>query len=501
MTSSVEERASTAPVAGRRDAQSGLGVLMRLLGVPVFGFLTFFVFLAAGLPWDRVPLLAITIALATLIFTVIAVDRTRPRERRSLLFSIFSFSYSAFFVVPSFVFYLAASVYDPAESPNPVPLTPNDVAWGMLAAAVAYLMVLVGFSLPIGSGAANMMPRMRREWSATTGVGVALIMIPLGWAVLLASQLGLIPARAGSGFLGTFVHGATFGIGLLALVWERYRSRAALFLLCVVVPGTMFFNFFTSSKGAFLRPIVMVVIVRIIVTRRIRMSWVLGFIAAAALIYPVSMAYREYMSGNRLSALQVIANPNTALRLVAGVATTADPAEYMKAGLQSTARRLNGLGILSAIVRDAGTRVPFQHGWSIGYIPLSYIPRVLWKDKPRFETGIWVTDNFGYPGIDTSTGSTWIGEFFFNFGWAGVIIGMALLGIWFRFLQDMFLRMDSTIPAMLAGIVTIMVIGPAIEGDLLAPTNGVIFLLTPLLLMHWLVTKTMPPPARLPPPL
>ena len=93
--------------------------------------------------------------------------------------------------------------------------------------------------------------------------------------------------------------------------------------------------------------------------------------------------------------------------------------------------------------------MPFQDGWSLAYIPAAYVPRLVWPGKPRFETGQWVTDNFGFgPHIRSSTGSTWVGEFYFNFAWAGIAIGMALLGVWFRFLQDSFLGMQATIPAM-----------------------------------------------------
>ena len=181
-----------------------------------------------------------------------------------------------FFVLPVFVFYLGDAGYHPDASPNPIPLTPRVVTTGMLAAFIGYAVLLAGFALPLGSMAASFVPRMRREWSAETALGVALVMIPMGWAVLMASQLGLIPKRAGTGVLGTIAWGATLGIGLIALCYQRYRSRAALLMLGLVILPTMFFNFFTSSKGLFLRPIVMIAVVHVIVTRRLRVWWIVG---------------------------------------------------------------------------------------------------------------------------------------------------------------------------------------------------------------------------------
>jgi hypothetical protein len=94
-----------------------------------------------------------------------------------------------------------------------------------------------------------------------------------------------------------------------------------------------------------------------------------------------------------------------------------------------------------------------------------------------------------------------MGEFFFNFGWLGLIFGMMLMGIWFRFLQESFLNIDATIPAMLAGIVTILMLSAGLGGDLLGATNSVIFAITPIMLMHMVVSQLTPRPARLPPPL
>lgn len=480
----------------------GLVVLLRLFAVPLLGFFCFGLGIGLGVPSDRIALLGVTVATGTLILTVVAVDRTRPRERRNLLLSIFSFSYFAFFIVPVLVYYLGDAGYTSDASPNQVAFTPPDVTRGMLAAFAGYVMLLAGYALPLGRVAANAVPRMRREWSAEAALGVALVIIPLGWAVTLGSQLGLIPARAGSGVLGAIAAGTGFGIGLIALVYQRYRSRAALVLLGVVIPPSMMFNFFTGSKIQFLMPLVMIVMSHIIVTRRLRAWWIVGFLAVMSLFYPVAQVYRLYIAHNNLNAVQVIASPHNIVGLLASFATSFELSEYLETGINATARRLDGLGILCVIMRDAGTRVPFQGGWSIAYIPLAYIPRLLWAGKPSLGIGQWVTDNFGSgPDIISSTGATWMGEFYFNFGWTGLLIGMVVMGAWLRFLQESFLGMDATIPAMLAGIIAILTLAAGVGGDLLAAFNTVIFRVAPIMLIHLAVRTVTPPPARPPPPL
>src|SRR6185295_2384993 len=121
--------------------------------------------------------------------------------------------------------------------------------------------------------------------------------------------------------------------------------------------------------------------------------WVAAGLIGMALFYPVAKSYREYMMLNEYSTLQMISSPQRAIGLIRSVTSGSNPVEYVQGGLMTTAARLDGLGILSVILRDTGTRVPYQNGRTLSYIPLSYVPRVLWKDKPRFETGQWVTDN------------------------------------------------------------------------------------------------------------
>jgi hypothetical protein len=176
--------------------------------------------------------------------------------------------------------------------------------------------------------------------------------------------------------------------------------------------------------------------------------------------------------------------------------------EHMRAGIDATAYRLNGLGILSVIVRDAGSRVPFQGGRTLVYIPAAYVPRLLWAGKPKFTTGQWVTDHFGYgPLVRSSTGATWMGELFYNFGWKGIVIGMFALGAWFSFLQQYFLSATATIPALLAGAVSILTLCTGLESDLLNATNSIVFNVAPILLTHAFVRSFAPAPTRLPAPL
>ena len=153
---------------------------------------------------------------------------------------------------------------------------------------------------------------------------VALLIIPMGWVVRLVSEFGWLPARAGSGVLGAVSSFTEFGIALLVLCYHRYRSRGAICSCASSCRSPSLFGFFGGTKSAVLRPLVMIVIVHIMVTRRLRAWWVVGFVVLMAVFYPISEVYRAYAWTRKMSAVEVIASPQTALRIISqfGAATT-----------------------------------------------------------------------------------------------------------------------------------------------------------------------------------
>ena len=368
-------------------------------------------------------------------------------------------------------------------------LDPSDVAAGQMVTLAGLVMMLLGFYLPVGKALASLAPEPRYDWSHNAALSVAFVMIPLGWSIYLAGQFGLIPTRAGSGFLGQIASSIFFGIALLTILYIRNRSRVALMMLIVLIPPTMAFNFFTGSKRLFLTALAMVAIPYIVIDRRIRTSWIIAAVAMLVILYPVAQFYREVVQrGFTLSAVEVLSNPARALGTIAAFTSGIEPLEYVTAGFRATGLRLNALTLPCIIVRDTPDVVPFQGGWSIGYIFVSYIPRVLWPDKPVTTIGQWITDNYGAgPHIRSNTGPSWIGELYMNFGNPGVIFGMLLMGLFFRLLQQICFQPGASIPLLLAAVVVLYQVARSPQGGLIQPVNGVIFSIPPIMAAHFVV--------------
>jgi hypothetical protein len=78
-------------------------------------------------------------------------------------------------------------------------------------------------------------------------------------------------------------------------------------------------------------------------------------------------------------------------------------------------------------------REGFKYGATMDYLAYAFIPRIVWPDKPDVTRGAWFTVYLGqartHRDVTTSTGITAIGELYWNFGYAGVVLGMTLIGL------------------------------------------------------------------------
>ena len=170
--------------------------------------------------------------------------------------------------------------------------------------------------------------------------------------------------------------------------------------------------------------------------------------------------------------------------------------------MHASGARLDGVGRASLIIRETPRSVPFQEGWTLAQIPIAYVPRLLWPEKPILIVGQFVTDTYG-TGARSSTGPTWIGEFWMNFGWAGVIGGMSVLGFLLRVAHEVFIRRSRTIPGLLATAVILYKLATKVGGALLGAVNGVVFALIPIFFAHFVVSlmagRTPATPSQIPP--
>jgi hypothetical protein len=109
-----------------------------------------------------------------------------------------------------------------------------------------------------------------------------------------------------------------------------------------------------------------------------------------------------------------------------------DPQDYLLRSVDYAALRLFIEPVAVGYIANRVSTEGYTYGGELVYLTWAVIPRVLWKDKPFVTRGEWFTSEIGFSmneeASTTSTGMTSPGELYWNFGWAGVAIGMSLLG-------------------------------------------------------------------------
>ncbi len=475
---------ATPPSPRRQPHRQAIVAAVPLAILPLVGMMIFAVGLAQDVRGTDLRIMGLAIVTGLIALAPVLIDSLLPPARRSLLLSLVGITYTLAFAVPVYTEYFLQHGHMTGIA-GWAGIRAPDLIVAQFGALIGLLALLGGYYLPVAPLLASALPTPKRDWPPIWCFGMALTMIPLGWTLFLSGQFGLIPARAGSGILGSFASSFYFGIALLMLIWMRYSSRTAVVLMIILVPPTMLISFFSGSKQLFLAPLIMVAFTYMMETRKIKASWLFAGVLLIITIYPMAMFYRQVMrSGTGFNIARFLSDPAGAIRIVSQNTATADWGEYFELGVQATGNRFNSLGVTAVIMRDTPDRVPYQHGWSIGNVFIAYVPRALWPGKPDVSLGQWITTNYG-PGlhIQSHTAPSWVGEFYLNFGYIGIVVGMMCMGVFLRLIQE-YLLARSTIPIALAGVSALWAVSFSVEKALFSPINTVIFNAVPIVLAH-----------------
>jgi hypothetical protein len=111
--------------------------------------------------------------------------------------------------------------------------------------------------------------------------------------------------------------------------------------------------------------------------------------------------------------------------------------------MSRSADRLGELDSVTYAIMEAPSRVRFEEGAGWMDIPLRWIPRVVWPDKP--ETGAFEQRYAVVFGMQTAVGARTTAitlpllvDGYWNFGWPGIVMACLVVGLWTGFAQGAF---------------------------------------------------------------
>jgi hypothetical protein len=275
---------------------------------------------------------------------------------------------------------------------------------------------------------------------------------------------------------------------ILAYVQCRYRRPYMTPIVLGVVIFQLIFGFVIDFKTEALIGGVLVVLTNLLVNARVPKGWVALMLVVVAVGFPVLQANRVVRDERAVNSTK--ASENLAL-IFEKVLQAKDRANTGRERAQTALERLTTKSSVELLVRGTGVISPFQHGYTLMPMITTFIPRLLWPNKPSIPTGQILNKEFHVSaGTDTYISPSHLGELYWNFGWGGVIVGMSLIGFLLgSFGRKFNLAEAATVTRVLVVVVTVRQLILASEGEF--ATQYVVWMrsLLGIGLLHWALAR------------
>jgi hypothetical protein len=253
---------------------------------------------------------------------------------------------------------------------------------------------------------------------------------------------------------------------LITYGWRLTKRLDILALVLLFVAVQVFLGFVIDTKVMALTGGVLVILTIVFAEGRISKLWVGYVIVFVFVAFPVFQAYRAVVGGGDVSRVQVLEN---FAKTFDAVLAAEDKANSGRERAQTFFERLSMKDSVRMIVQGTENGVPFQHGYTLTPIIASFVPRIIWSDKPDVPVGRMVNKAFHVTEQEeTYISPSHLGDLYWNFAWPGVIVGMALIGALAGFISRFNLREHRSVTRLLVMALTVEFMIHGFEGGLAA---------------------------------
>jgi hypothetical protein len=341
-------------------------------------------------------------------------------------------------------------------------------------------MLVLGYRLAVSAAGVLRPVRNPRDWSKSAILMVGAIFWAIGtyttyrWYVYIVPDTTNDVVRKGLASIGTLTASAyilgqmlqPLGILLIAYASRAFRSPHLSAIVFAIVLLQVGLGFVVDIKGMAMLGGILVVMTAILVDGRLPKAWLAAAVLFVIFVFPVFQAYRTVIHGDRgLARTTVVENIGNVLRLTIAaeskVTTGPDRA-------QTFLERSSVKGSTEMIVEKTGNGVEFQDGQTLTPLFATFVPKILWSNKPDVPTGQLVNKAFHVTDSDdVFISPSHLGELYWNFGWVGVVVGMTLIGAICGWVGGRFnLAEFRTVARILVTVVTIKQLIVGFEGTI-----------------------------------
>jgi hypothetical protein len=325
---------------------------------------------------------------------------------------------------------------------SPSRLTGNVLSKTEMLILLAGITLVLGYRAAVSRVDAGRPVRNPRDWSKHTILIVGPILWVIGtyatymWHVYIVPDTTNEAFRKGIASISTFAASVNIlgqmmqplGILLLAYAYRAYRSPLLLPVVIGVVVLQVLLGFVVDIKGLAMLGGILVIMTCVLVDGRLPKGWLAAGAVFVILVFPVFQAYRTAIHGDRgLARTAVIQNLGKVLQYTLAAE---DKVNSGRDRAQTFFERSSVKGSTEMIVEKTGNGVDFQRGHTLTPILATFVPKIIWSDKREVKTGQLFNKSFHITDSDDIFISpSHLGELYWNFGWAGAVLGMGFIGV------------------------------------------------------------------------
>lgn len=290
---------------------------------------------------------------------------------------------------------------------------------------------------------------------------------PANTAVAIESGLAKLGVWSTSGLILIEDYAGPLGIIILAYWWAVWGKRAGTPLILTLILVQFLIGWIVDTKEVAFSAGVIVLLTRFIIQGRVPVHWMLGVLLAIATVFPIMTAKRVVMTEElQLTRLEALPRTLEILARTIQEGAAIETGRYEQTS-ETFLQRQSVKGNVDLIIRGTAADHPYKLGSTFEPLLYVFLPRVIWSDKPGGNSANLLNREFHISADpDTFISPSHLGEWYWNFGISGVILGMALSGALIGYISVRFdpsSRMSIT--RVLAIIVTLYLLVARSEGQ------------------------------------
>jgi hypothetical protein len=310
-----------------------------------------------------------------------------------------------------------------------------------------------------------------KDWPRSLLIPLGLMLWTGSCAATLYHSLVVQPENTGQAVLSGFAklgvwktsvlilfenYAGPLGLVVLSYWWSKWGKRGGNALMLAIIFAQFAVGWVVDTKETAVNAPVVMLLTRFVVTGRVPVRWLICSFLGIMLVFPVLTAKRVIMTeGLGLSRVEALAHMGELIeRAIEERDLVRTSNKYdQKAG--TFLGRLTDKSAVETFVDHIGKDKPYKLGSTLQPMLYVFIPRIIWSNKPGENAALLFNREFNISADrDTYISPTHIGELYWNFGFIGVAVGMALIGL---LLGYVFARFDPSRRTSITGVLVLIV--------------------------------------------